>query len=36
MPMVTVSWLEGRTLAQKQELVSEITRVVHRVGGSPI
>src|SRR5215212_694360 len=36
MPMVTVSWLEGRTLAQKQELVSEITQVVHRVSGSPL
>jgi 4-oxalocrotonate tautomerase family enzyme len=36
MPVVTVSWLEGRTLAQKQELVSEITQVVHRVGGSPL
>jgi 4-oxalocrotonate tautomerase family enzyme len=36
MPVVTVNWLEGRTVAQKQELVSEITQVVHRVGGSPI
>jgi 4-oxalocrotonate tautomerase len=36
MPVVTVNWLEGRTLAQKQELVSEITRLVHRVGGSPM
>jgi 4-oxalocrotonate tautomerase family enzyme len=35
MPVVTVNWLAGRTLAQKQELVSEITRLVHRVGGSP-
>jgi 4-oxalocrotonate tautomerase family enzyme len=36
MPVVTVSWLEGRSLEQKQELVSEITRLVHRVGGSPL
>ena len=35
MPVVTVNWLEGRTLQQKQELVAEITRLVHRVGGSP-
>ena len=31
MPVVTVNWLDGRTLAQKQELVAEITRLVHRV-----
>jgi 4-oxalocrotonate tautomerase family enzyme len=36
MPLVTVNWLEGRTGAQKQELVSEITELVHRIGGSPI
>jgi 4-oxalocrotonate tautomerase family enzyme len=36
MPVVTVEWLEGRTRAQKQELVSEITKIVHRVGGSPM
>ena len=36
MPVVTVNWLEGRTLTQKQELISEITEVLHRVGGSPI
>ena len=36
MPVVTVDWLEGRTVAQKQELVAEITELVHRVGGSPI
>lgn len=36
MPVVTVNWLEGRTLTQKRQLVSEITEVVHRVGGSPI
>jgi 4-oxalocrotonate tautomerase family enzyme len=36
MPVVTVEWLEGRTRAQKQELVSEITKLVHRVGGSPM
>lgn len=35
MPVVTVNWLEGRSVAQKRELVSEITEVVHRVGGSP-
>lgn len=35
MPVVTVNWLEGRSFEQKQELVSEITRVVHQVGGSP-
>jgi len=36
MPVVTVNWLAGRTVAQKQELVSEITQLVHRVGGPPI
>lgn len=36
MPLVTVNWLEGRTVAQKQELVSEITELVHRVGGTPV
>lgn len=36
MPVITVNWLEGRSLEQKKELVSEITRVVHQVGGSPI
>ncbi len=36
MPVVTVNWLEGRSLEQKKELVSEITRVVHQVGGSPV
>ena len=36
MPVVTVSWLEGRSLEQKQELVAEITHLVHRVGGSPL
>ena len=35
MPVVTVNWLEGRSREQKQELVSEITRVVHQIGGSP-
>lgn len=35
MPVVTVNWLEGRSVAQKRELVSEITEVMHRVGGSP-
>ncbi len=36
MPVVLVNWLEGRSAAQKQDLISEITEVVHRVGGSPI
>jgi 4-oxalocrotonate tautomerase family enzyme len=36
MPVVTVNWLEGRSFEQKKELVSEITRIVHQVGGSPV
>jgi 4-oxalocrotonate tautomerase family enzyme len=35
MPVVNVNWLAGRSATQKQELISEITEVVHRVGGSP-
>ncbi|MCA9876954.1 MAG: 2-hydroxymuconate tautomerase family protein [Thermomicrobiales bacterium] len=35
MPVVNVNWLAGRSPAQKQELIHEITEVVHRVGGSP-
>lgn len=36
MPTVIVNWIEGRTREQKQELVTGITEIVHRVGGSPI
>ena len=35
MPVVNVNWLAGRSATQKQELIHEITEVVHRVGGSP-
>ena len=35
MPVVNVNWLAGRSATQKQELIREITEVVHRVGGSP-
>ncbi len=35
MPVINVNWLAGRSASQKQELISEITEVVHRVGGSP-
>lgn len=36
MPVVTVNWLEGRSTAQKQELIAGITDVMHRIGGSPV
>jgi 4-oxalocrotonate tautomerase family enzyme len=35
MPVVTVNGLAGRTPAQKQDLVAEITKLVRRAGGSP-
>jgi 4-oxalocrotonate tautomerase family enzyme len=36
MPSIFVNWIAGRSREQKQELVTGLTEVMHRVAGSPI